>query len=113
MEYDFDELWAGWRPAMLEEGWALDVSWVELAVIIRHSQAGALAQVAAFAIGAYLKEGGLLTGVPTMFYYEWPFVLVTDSAGGCRCHLRLLVTVSLSQVFDFFSGHESSLIAGS
>ena len=48
---------------------------MQLAVMLcplpsRHSQAGALAQVAAFASGACLKEGGLLTGVPTMFCYE-------------------------------------------
>ena len=40
-----------------------------------------------------------------MFGYEvmlaWPFVLVTGSAGGCGCNLRLLVTVFLAQVFDF------------
>ena len=48
------------------------------ALCLRRSQAGAgaRAQGAAFAIGAYLNEGGLLTGVPTMFCYEvmlaWP-----------------------------------------
>ena len=75
----------------------------------RHS----LGQVAACAIGANLKEGGLLTGVPTMFCYEfmptWPFVLVTGSAGGRGCYLQLLVTVSSAKFFFL----RSSLIADS